>query len=303
MFHGEISKIIGYEDLAKFIREEFLKSKLECEEQKEQIYEIYDRLENLKIADKWLLTKYERIIKSITKHMDKYEFNLAGAEIYDFIWNDFCSNYIEAAKFSIDSEVTKSVLYGVLSGILEMLHPFMPFVTEEIYSKLPFRTSDSLMISNYPKYEEQLIFDNETKSVDKIFEFISLFRKLKLENNIGSDFEVITSLKEDLILNLLKLNDKIVTNSKYNDTLEVVLDNYKIIICYDNSSNSEEEKNALLKEKESLEKSITRRENLLANENYVVKAPENIVNQERENLASEKEKLALVENRLKELGN
>ncbi len=95
----------------------------------------------------------------------------------------------------------------------------------------------------------------------------------------------------------------IVTNSKYNDTLEVVLDNYKIIICYDNSSNSEEEKNALLKEKESLEKSIARRENLLANKNYVAKAPENIVTQERENLESEKEKLVLVENRLKELGN
>ena len=261
------------------------------------------RLENLKIEDKWLLTKYERIIKSITKHMDKYEFNLAGAEIYDFIWNDFCSNYIEAAKFSIDSEVTKSVLYWVLTGILEMLHPFMPFVTEEIYNKLPFKTSDSLMISNYPKYDTLLVFGDETKSVDKIFEFISLFRKLKLENNIGSDFEVVTSLKEDLILNLLKLNDKIVTNSKYNDTLEVVLDNYKIIICYDNSSNSEEEKNALLKEKESLEKSIIRRENLLANKNYVAKAPENIVNQERENLASEKEKLILIENRLKELGN
>lgn len=261
------------------------------------------RLENLKIEDKWLLTKYERIIKSITKHMDKYEFNLAGAEIYDFIWNDFCSNYIEAAKFSIDSEVTKSVLYWVLTGILEMLHPFMPFVTEEIYNKLPFKTSDSLMISNYPKYDTLLVFDDETKSVDKIFDFISLFRKLKLENNIGSDFEVVTSLKEDLILNLLKLNDKIVTNSKYNDTLEVVLDNYKIIICYDNSSNSEEEKNALLKEKESLEKSIIRRENLLANKNYVAKAPENIVNQERENLASEKEKLILIENRLKELGN
>ncbi len=261
------------------------------------------RLENLKDEDKWLLTKYESVIKSITKHMEKYEFNLAGSLIYDFIWNDFCSNYIESAKFSIDSKVTKSVLYWVLCGILEMLHPFMPFVTEEIYNKLPFKTSDSLMISNYPKYDKQLVFDDETKKIDKIFEFVSLFRKLKLENSIGSDFEVITSVKEDLILNLLKLNDKIVTNSKYNDTLEVVLDNYKIIICYDNSSNSEEEKNALLKEKESLEKSIARRENLLANKNYVAKAPENIVTQERENLESEKEKLVLVENRLKELGN
>ena len=262
------------------------------------------RLENLKDEDKWILTKYERLIKSITKHMDKYEFNLAGAEIYDFIWNDFCSNYIEAAKFSIDSEVTKSVLYWILSGILEMLHPFMPFVTEEIYSKLPFRPNEnieSIMMSSYPKYDEQLVFESIEKKVETMFSFVSLFRKQKLENNIGSDFEVITDIKESLILNLLKLQDKVVTKSSYQDTLDVVLDNYKITICYDNSVNKEEEKTSLLKEKENLEKSIARRESLLANANYVAKAPENIVNQERENLSTEKEQLVLVNKRLEEL--
>lgn len=262
------------------------------------------RLEDLSIEDKWILTKYEKVVKKMTKHMEKYEFNLAGTLIYDFIWNDFCSNYIEAAKFNIDSKVTKSVLYWVLTGILEMLHPFMPFVTEEIYSKLPFKPNEnieSIMMSSYPIYDEQLVFESVEKKVETMFNFVSLFRKQKLENNICSDFEVITDIEDSLILNLLKLQDKIVTKSNYNDTLEVALDNYKIIICYDNSSNKEEEKVTLLKEKETLEKSITRRESLLANENYVAKAPEKIVNQEKESLSTEKEKLDLVNKRLEEL--
>lgn len=262
------------------------------------------RLEDLSIEDKWILTKYEKVVKKMTEHMEKYEFNLAGTLIYDFIWNDFCSNYIEAAKFNIDNKVTKSVLYWVLTGILEMLHPFMPFVTEEIYSKLSFKPNeniDSIMMSSYPIYDEQFVFESVEKKVETMFNFVSLFRKQKLENNIGSDFEVITDVKESLILNLLKLNDKVVTKSNYNDTLEVALDNFKIIICYDNSSNKEEEKATLLKEKETLEKSITRRESLLANENYVAKAPENIVNQEKESLNTEKEKLDLVNKRLEEL--
>ena len=104
-------------------------------------------LDNLKDEDKWILTKYEEVLKSTIKHMDKYEFNLVGAELYSFIWDDFCSSYIEFAKFNLDSNTTKSVLYTVLSGILKMMHPFMPFVTEEIYQMLPIKDAESIMIS------------------------------------------------------------------------------------------------------------------------------------------------------------
>ena len=87
-------------------------------------------LKELKNEDKWILSKYEKLVKSVTKHMDKYEFNLAGSEIYDFTWNSFCDSYIEMAKYSIEKESTKSTLCFILTGILQLLHPFMPFVTE-----------------------------------------------------------------------------------------------------------------------------------------------------------------------------
>ena len=258
-------------------------------------------LADLKPEDKWILTKYEEIINSTTKHMDKYEFNLVGAELYNFIWDDFCSNYIEFAKFSLDSNTTKSVLYTVLNGILKMMHPFMPFVTEEIYQMLPICDAESIMISEYPKYDESLMFTSDKKEIDLVIEYITSFRNRKAESNIGSDFNVITNIDNELILRMLKLTDKVVDSSDLSGTVEVVLDKYKAVICYDDSASKGEEKANLIKEKETLENSIARREKLLSNENYVAKAPENIVNQERENLEAEKAKLDVVNDRLKEL--
>ena len=254
--------------------------------------------DNLKLEDKWILTKYENIVKSTTKHMDKYEFNLVGSELYSFIWEDFCSNYIEFAKFNLDSATTKSVLTYVLTGIIKMLHPFMPFVTEEIYNMLPIKDNDSIMISEYPKYKEENIFENEKTEMDKIIEYIAYFRNKKAENNISSEFEVTTNISNELIIKMLKLNDKIVDVSSLEGTLDVTLDKFELTIYYDNSKQKGEELENLTKEKEMLEKSISRRKNLLANENYVAKAPEKIVNSERESLASEEEKLKVVLERL-----
>ena len=258
-------------------------------------------LKDLKPEDKWILTKYEEIVKSTTKHMEKYELNLVGAELYSFIWEDFCSSYIEFAKFNLDNNTTKSVLYTVLSGIIKMMHPFMPFVTEEIYQMLPIKDADSIMVSEYPKYDKKLVFSADKKEMDLVIEYIALFRNRKAENNIGSDFEVITDIDNELILRMLKLTDKVVENTDLSGSVEVVLDKYKVIICYDDSASKGEEKALLEKEKESLENSIQRREKLLANENYVAKAPEKIVNQERESLAAEKEKLKVVSERLEQL--
>ena len=258
-------------------------------------------LTDLKPEDKWILTKYEEIVKSTTKHMEKYEFNLVGAELYNFIWEDFCSSYIEFAKFNLDNNTTKSVLYTVLSGIIKMMHPFMPFVTEEIYQMLPIKDAESIMVSEYPKYDKKLVFSDDKKEMDLVIEYIALFRNRKAENNIGSDFEVITDIDNELILRMLKLTDKKVESSELSGTVEVILDKYKVTICYDDSASKGEEKALLEKEKESLENSIARREKLLSNENYVAKAPEKIVNQERESLAAEKEKLKVVSERLEQL--
>ncbi len=255
---------------------------------------------NLKKEDKWILTKFETVLDSTIKHMDKYEFNLVGSEIYNFIWDDFCSNYIEMAKFSSSDITTKSILYKVLEGIIKIMHPFMPFVTEEIYQNLPFKDSNSIMISSYPKLESKYIFDEDTKEVDKLLEFITLFRNKKLENNIGKDFEVEADSLDDLAVKMLKLNDKIVSVSNKNTKILVSINDITVYICYDNNIDKEEVLKELTKKKETLEASIKRRNNLLSNENYVKKAPSNIVEKERLDLQKETD---MLNNVLKEIEN
>ena len=255
--------------------------------------------ENLREEDKWILTKYEMNVKNTINHMEKYEFNLVGAENYEFIWEDFCNNYIEFAKFNLESQTTKSVLTYILTGILKILHPFMPFVTEEIYQMLPFKDQESIMISEYPKYNEKLDF--QSLEFEKVINYITYFRNKKAENNITSEFEVVTNIDNELILRMLKLNDKIVKESNLKGSLNVSLDKYELIIYYDNSKQQTEELENLIKEKETLLKSIQRRENLLSNQNYVSKAPEKIVASERENLENEKNKLEITLKRLEEL--
>ena len=108
--------------------------------------------------------------------MDKYEFNLFGGETYSFIYDDFCSNYIELAKFNSSSNTTKSVLCYVLTGISKLLHPFMPFVTEEIYQMLPIKDSESIMISEYPKYNKKFDFDMSPDDEKEVSEMCNVSR-------------------------------------------------------------------------------------------------------------------------------
>ena len=170
------------------------------------------KLNKLKNEDKWILTKYEKMLKSVTKHMDKYEFNLAGSEIYDFTWNYFCDYYIEMAKYSIEKNETQSTLCYVLTGILKLLHPFMPFVTEEIYQMLPVKDSESIMISEYPKYTKKYVFELEESVMDDAVEFIKNFRNIKAENKITKELKVMfdTSDDNELIVKMLKIKDNVV---------------------------------------------------------------------------------------------
>ena len=249
-------------------------------------------LDNLKSHDKWILTRYNKTLKDVIKFMDKYEFNNAGALIYDFVWSDFCDNYIEMSKFWIEEETTKSVLYYVLNGILKMLHPFMPYVTDELYSNLPFTDSENIMISDYPKYEKKFIFTNEEKTIDNIRSFITAYRNFKLENKIGNDALVMIDNIEDydLIIKILKLRDKIVKEEPNKKKYNVSTSYYSINVYYDKVESEEEIK---LKENNinKLKSSIERREKLLSNQNYVNKAPKELVESEKLKLKEEQEAL------------
>ena len=244
-------------------------------------------LDNLKEEDKGILTKLNITIKEVIKNMDKYDFHIVGNTLYDFIWSDFCDKYIELSKFYQDN-TTKSVLIRVLTDILKMLHPFMPYVTEEIYSMLPIRDSESIMISDYPKYNKNEIF---TTDIDDVVEFISMFRNKKAELGITSDYNVYididNTVSKNIVINMLKLSDKI--SNSLEEGVKVEYNGLAITIIYDNSKNIKEQEEKLIKEKETLEKSIERREKLLSNENYVNKAPREIVDKDREALAKEKQ--------------
>ena len=250
---------------------------------------------NLKEEDKWILTKLNNTIKSVTKNMEHYEFNNVGSQIYSFIWNDFCDNYIEFAKFSIESNTTKSVLYKVLSNILKMLHPFMPYVTDELYNSLPIH-EENIILSKYPEYNKDEIFTKECEEFDNIIEFIKVFRNVKLENKIGKDFGIKINSNDDysLIFKLLRINPDEHTNitgTKYT----CIYKNYNIDLYYDKEITEED---IMLKNKQisDLEASIARRKNLLSNENYLNKAPKELVEKEKITLKDEEEKLAKLKN-------
>jgi len=255
--------------------------------------EKYDADNNLSIADKWIITKLNKTIQTVENHMEKYEFNVVGAELYSFIWDDFCDWYIELAKTNMN-DTTKSVLLKTLTSILKMLHPFMPYVTEEIYGMLPIKDTESIMISNYPEYQEKSIYE-EANELDNIIEFIVKVRNTKQEHQIPSDSKVyFKGNNKELISKLLKINNDNMIDSSNDEGIEIKTKNYEIKYIFDTSIAKEKEKENLLKEKERLENSISRREKLLSNTNYVNKAPQNIVEEEKNNLQKEKEQLELI---------
>ena len=263
--------------------------------------------DNLSFSDKWILTRFNNTVKQVRKNMEKYEFQNVGTELYDFIWSDFCDGYIEFSKFNSDNIGTKSTLLYVLTGILKMLHPFMPFVTEEIYQMLPIKDAESIMISSYPKYDKKLNYKDTVELMNSVREFITKVRTFKKDNNIGKDCKYTFRCSgdkeiEDLICNILKLDIKNIAYQEEIDTLE------KLVLDYNNSvfnaniefyyTISEEdrvkEKETLTKQKEVLESQIARREKLLSNPGYVNNAPKELVEEEKAKLENEKKELEVI---------
>ena len=254
---------------------------------------VYD-FSNLAVQDKWILSKLNKVISKVTKNMESYEFNNAGGELYNFIWSDFCDSYIEMSKFSLDSVSTKSTLCYVISAILKMLHPFMPYVTDEIYSMLPIRDAENIMVSSYPLVNEEFNFDNEEKETEEIIGFIAAFRNVKQENAISKDAKVMVNFDNSLINKMLKLDGNLVSEKLSIKEYKVSYGKLEAIIYYEKEVTEED---ILAKEKqiESLKASILKREKLLSNAGFVSKAPEQLVNDEKIKLEEEKKLLSTLE--------
>lgn len=245
---------------------------------------------NLSDSDKWILGKLNRVILNVRKHLDSYDFNVVGSTLYAFIWDDFCDWYIEFSKGNMN-DTTKSVLYRVLMDIIKMLHPFMPYVTEEIYGAMPFRDKESIMIDSYPVYDRDMDFASD---FDRVTEFISKVRNVKQERGIPKDSLVFFKGEHrDIILRMLKVSDDALVSesAKDGDGIEIGLYDFSIKYLFDTSKSKEEEIESAKALIERLKGSIERRKKLLSNENYVNKAPSAVVEKERMDLAKEEEEI------------
>ncbi len=249
---------------------------------------------DLAVQDKWILSKLNKVISKVTKNMESYEFNNAGGELYNFIWSDFCDSYIEMSKFSLDNVSTKSTLCYAINAILKMLHPFMPYVTDEIYSMLPIRDAENIMISSYPLVNDEFNFDNEEKETEEMIGFIAAFRNVKQENAISKDAKVMVNFDNSLINKMLKLDGNLVSDKQDIKEYKVSYGKLEAVIYYEKEVTEED---ILAKEKqiESLKASILKREKLLSNAGFVSKAPEQLVNDEKRKLEEEKKLLSTLE--------
>ena len=264
-------------------------------------------------SDKWILTKYENLVAGVTKSFDNYELGIAAQSLYDFIWSEFCDWYIELTKPRLygENEEAKDtaccVLNFVLGGTLKLLHPLMPFITEEIWTSLP-GNGESIMISDWPKTDENLMFD--TSKFDSVIEIIKSVRNLRTEMNVPA------SRKADILI----ITDRDLTASKayieklaYGNKVKfisekpeggyatAVTSDARCFIPMGELVDFEKELARLEKEKQSVISEIKRAEGKLNNPGFVQKAPEKLINEEKAKIEKYTAMLARVEEQIAEI--
>ncbi|AVQ39629.1 valine--tRNA ligase [Clostridium botulinum] len=262
----------------------------------------YKDNKNYTIADKWILSRLNTVVKEVTENIEKFELGIASQKIYDFIWGEFCDWYIELVKPVLygENEEAKGIAFNVLHKVLEtslqLLHPIMPFITEEIYTHL-YTEYESIVISKWPKYKESLKDEKSEKDMEYIIEAIKSIRNVRTEMNVPPSrkaklmiylteneaegsfkegevyFEKLASASEVSFLEDKETSDK---------NVSVVTRGAEIFIPLLELVDIEKELERLNKEKEKLEKEIDRVEKKLSNEKFVSKAPEAVVNEEKE---------------------
>ena len=264
--------------------------------------------ETLAIEDKWILSKFNGLVKAVTENIDKYELGLAVQKLYDFIWDNFCDWYIEIVKPRLQNkddvqanENAQKVLCYVLSNTMKLLHPFMPFITETIWQALPHE-GESIMISKWPEYQESLNFAAETEQVETIMDTIRAIRARRAEMNVppskkaqvilftenrtayeaGSTFFAKLAYASDI-----QFVDAAPQNVE--SMVSVVTEGAQVYMPMGELVDFEKERARLEKEKAKVQKDIDFVMKKLNNEGFVAKAPEAVIAQEREKAAKYQE--------------
>ena len=256
----------------------------------------------LTAADKWIISKLNSVVKDVTVNMEKYEIGLACAALQDFVWSDFCDWYIELSKpvlYGDDNEKKDnavSVLCYVLKNMLKLLHPFIPFVTEEIYDHIP-GANGSIMVSDFPKYNSKLVYRKERAATEKIMDIIKSVRNIKAETGAAPsakvDMFVVTTNKKAIengsayIRKLANVGEIRFVESKESIEEKVVskiLDGVEIYIPLGELVDYDKELARLKGELEKTENEIRRAEGKLNNQGFVAKAPKALIDGEKAKL-------------------
>ncbi len=269
-------------------------------------------VDKLAAEDKWILDEYNKLCATVTSSLDKYEVGVALASIYDFTWDIFCDWYIELTKARLNEKDTEgnitaqNVLAYVLTGTLKLLHPFMPFITEEIYQSLPHDT-ESIMISEYPGFDQGLVFSSDAESMTRVITAIKAIRARRNEMNVvpSRKAKVYIATKYTDAFNestkvffarLASASDVEIAESfegaiSADDAVQIITDSATILLPLSDIIDTEKEIARLESEQKKLIGEIERIEKKLSNEGFVAKAPDAVVDGEKAKLAKYRENL------------
>ncbi len=277
--------------------------------------------EKLELPDRWIISKYNRLVQEVTDNMEKFELGIAAQKIYDFTWNEFCDWYIELVKprlYGDDQnarQVAMSTLVYVLSNTLKLLHPFMPFITEEIWQHMPMK-DESIMISRWPTVKVEEIDAKAEEQMEEIMDVIRAIRNIRAEMDVPMSrkaklyiiphdgWEDIFSYGSVYFEKLAGIDEMIIEDTEdkiSKNTASAVTSKAQIFMPLEDLIDFDKEKDRLLIEKAKLEKEVKRAQGKLANENFVKKAPAHIVEEEREKEREYKAMLSKVMERLEEI--
>lgn len=273
--------------------------------------------ENLRVEDKWIISKFNKLAKEVNYNLDKFELGVACSKLYDFIWDVYCDWYIELTKPRIQAggktmEDAQAVLVYVLEGSLKLLHPFMPYITEEIWQTLEDGKS-MIITADYPVYDEKLTYNEEEQQFEKVIAAIRAVRNRRNEMNVPPSVKAklfIETNEEELYKNSAAFFEKLASASEIEtgshfdmpDAVTAVTEFARIFIPFDQLVDKEKELARLAKEKAKVQKDIDFLEKKLNNQGFISKAPAAQVEKEREKLAKAKEKMAKIELSVKQLG-
>ncbi len=275
---------------------------------------------NLNEEDKWILSKLNSVTKEVITNIEKFELGVAAQKLYDFIWDDFCDWYIEFSKIRLAhnendeklSNVTRSMLVYVMAEILKLLHPFMPFITEEIWQTLPHE-GEALIISKYPEFKESLCFEIEKEKVELIMETIKAIRNRRSEMNVPpskkAKIYIETECVDDfndlaLFIEKLAYGEKVIIGERFeniNDAVTIILPKVKVYIPMDELIDKNEELQRLKKSLETAEKEFKLASSKLSNEGFMSKAPQNVVDNVKKTYETYKEKIESLKSAIEEL--